>query len=65
MGDVYFDDKGIPIYRVTGGLPLSIASANHPDLIPYLRSRIPLVLITSIGMRYYYIIITSQRISMG
>ena len=41
MGDVYFDDKGIPIYRVTGGLPLSIASANHPDLIPYLRSRDP------------------------
>ncbi len=33
--------KAFQYIASTGGLPLSIASANHPDLIPYLRSRDP------------------------
>jgi methylase of polypeptide subunit release factors len=36
-----FDETGIPIYRVTGGYPISEAIHDHPDLIPYLRSQNP------------------------
>lgn len=36
-----FDDKGIELIKVTGGLPISEAIKTHPDLIPYLRSLDP------------------------
>ena len=36
-----FDETGIPIFRVTGGYPISEAIHDHPDLIPYLRSQNP------------------------
>jgi methylase of polypeptide subunit release factors len=37
----FFNEAGIPIYRVKGGLRLSIATKNHPDLIPFLRKHDP------------------------
>lgn len=37
MSENFFNEKGIPIYRVEPGLPLSVAMKNHPDIIPHLR----------------------------
>jgi methylase of polypeptide subunit release factors len=36
-----FDPRGIKHIKVTGGLPISEAIHNHPDLLPYLRTRDP------------------------
>jgi 23S rRNA A1618 N6-methylase RlmF len=36
-----FDEKGIRLIRVTGGLQISDAIKSHPDLIPFLRSQNP------------------------